>query len=139
MRVLESLKLPIPPRSYPYQLSVGQQQAVALARVLAMEPDNLLLDEPCSALDHEVRFGLQDQLQAFVVDHGRAAVLITHDLDEALYMSDEVLVLSKRPTHVRKKFPVPFARPRRHDLLGSHEFTRLREQVMRSFLQELGP
>lgn len=127
-----------PRENYPYQLSLGQQQTVALARTLIHSPSNVLLDEPFAALDHEARFRMQDVVISVLSEKPTAVVFISHDVDEALYMSDELLLLSKRPARVIQRFPVPFERPRRHDLLASAEFATLRREVIAAFLKEVG-
>ncbi len=127
-----------PRGNYPYQLSIGQQQTVALARTLIQEPANVLLDEPFSALDNRARFRLQDFVESIGKTNSTAVLFVTHDVDEALYVSDEVVMLSKLPARVLKQFPVPFPRPRRHDLLTSVEFSNLRREVVATFLQEVG-
>jgi len=127
-----------PRGNYPYQLSIGQQQTVALTRTLIQEPANVLLDEPFSALDNRARFRMQDFVESIVKTHSTAVLFVTHDVDEALYVSDEVVMLSKLPAMVLKRFSVPFQRPRRHDLLTSAKFSNLRREVVATFLQEVG-
>lgn len=127
-----------PRGNYPYQLSIGQQQTVALTRTLIQEPANVLLDEPFSALDNRARFRMQDFVESIVKTNSTAVLFVTHDVDEALYVSDEVIMLSKIPASVLKRFPVSFPRPRRHDLLTSAEFSNLRRELVATFLQEVG-
>jgi ABC-type nitrate/sulfonate/bicarbonate transport system ATPase subunit len=127
-----------PRGNYPYQLSVGQQQTVALTRTLIQEPANVLLDEPFSALDNRARFRMQDFVDSIVKTNTTAVLFVTHDVDEALYVSDEVVMLSKLPARVLKRLPVHFPRPRWHDLLTSAEFSNLRREVVATFLEEVG-
>lgn len=127
-----------PRGNYPYQLSIGQQQTIALTRTLIQEPANVLLDEPFSALDNRARFRMQDFVECIVKTNSTAVLFVTHDVDEAVYVSDEVVMLSKVPARVLKRFPVSFPRPRRHDLLTSAEFSELRREVVAAFLQEVG-
>ncbi len=126
-----------PRENYPYQLSVGQQQTVALARALIQNPANILLDEPFSALDHEARFRMQDLVELVIRTEATAGVLVSHDVDEALYLGDELILLSKRPGRVIRRLEIPFARPRRHDLLATAEFASLRREVVAAFLKEV--
>ena len=97
---------------YPWQLSGGMAQRVALARVLAMEPEVLLLDEPFSGLDIANRVMLQDALGEIVRRRALSVVMVTHSVDEALYLADRVYVLSPRPGRIRHCLPVPLPRPR---------------------------
>ncbi len=93
----------------PSQLSGGMRQRAALIRTLALEPDLLLLDEPFSALDYQTRLSVCDDIAAIIKKEEKTAILVTHDLSEAISMADQVLVLSKRPGRVQKLVPVAFA------------------------------
>ena len=135
---LETHNLTFPYENYPYQLSIGQQQTVALARTMIQRPANVLLDEPFTALDHKARFRMQDIMVSVLREKPTAVLFVSHDVDEVLYMSDELILLSKRPARVIQRFPVPFERPRRHDLLASSEFASLRREVVAAFLKEMG-
>lgn len=92
---------------YPHQLSGGMRQRVALVRTLATNPDLLLLDEPFSALDYQNKLKLEDLVSETLKRHEKAAVLVTHDLSEAIAMSDQVIVLDKNPGRIKKVFQVP--------------------------------
>ena len=134
---LKSHKFPFPRERYPYQMSAGQQQALALARSLIQNPSNVLLDEPFGALDHEARFRMQDIVTSILSMKATATVFISHDVDEALYMSDELVLLSKRPGRIIQRFLVPFVRPRQHELLATVEFADMRREVIAAFLNEV--
>jgi NitT/TauT family transport system ATP-binding protein len=84
-------------RQYPYQLSGGMRQRAALARTLAIDPEIILLDEPFSALDAQTKLLLQNSFAKTIAETGKTTLLITHDLSEAVLMSDRILVLSERP------------------------------------------
>jgi NitT/TauT family transport system ATP-binding protein len=99
-RLLENLKLAEFSRHYPHQLSGGMRQRVALARTLAVDPTVLLLDEPFSAVDAQTRMVLQKELAQTLKRSGKTALLITHDLQEAVTLSDRVLVMSRRPGRI---------------------------------------
>ena len=99
-------------RALPRELSGGQAQRVALARALAGRPRVLLLDEPFSAVDAFTRMKLQDLLTGLVRSKGIAALLVTHDIDEAAYLGDRVLVLDANPGRLRETIALPLARPR---------------------------
>ncbi len=93
-------------RSKPSELSGGMRQRVALIRTLLMEPDLLLLDEPFSALDYQTRLEVSDDIWKIIKKEKKTAILITHDISEAISMSDRVLVLTGRPASLKKEIPV---------------------------------
>lgn len=95
--------------SYPYQLSGGMRQRVALIRTLAIRPDILLLDEPFSALDYQTRLSVSDEIGTIIRKEGKTAILVTHDISEAISLSDRVVVLTKRPARLKKIFPIRFS------------------------------
>jgi NitT/TauT family transport system ATP-binding protein len=109
---LEHVGLAAAAEQFPWQLSGGMQQRVAIARALACEPDVLLMDEPFSALDALTRGNLQDLLLELWEELGLTVVFVTHDVEEAIYLSDRVAVLSKSPSQVIDQFDVDVARPR---------------------------
>lgn len=91
---------------YPASLSGGMRQRVALIRTLALKPDILLLDEPMSALDSQSRLAIGEDIYNIIKKEGKTAIMVTHDLSEALSMSDKVIVLSKRPGVVKKVYDI---------------------------------
>ena len=108
---------------YPHQLSGGMRQRVALARTLAVEPSVLLLDEPFSAVDAQTRMVLQRDLARTLKQAGKTALLITHDLAEAVLMADRVLVMSPRPGRIIDEIKIDM--PHRDDPIARREDTRL--------------
>lgn len=96
-------------KARPSQLSGGMRQRAALIRTLAMEPDLLLLDEPFSALDYQTRLNVCDDIGKIIKKEGKTAILVTHDISEAISMADRVIVLAARPAYVKKKIPIRFA------------------------------
>lgn len=92
--------------SYPYQLSGGMRQRVALIRTLLLEPDLLLLDEPFSALDYQTRLAISDEIGTILKREKKTAIMVTHDIEEAISISDRVVVLSQRPGTVKKIFEI---------------------------------
>ena len=93
-------------KSRPSQLSGGMRQRAALIRTLALEPALLLLDEPFSALDYQTRLNVADDIGQIIKKEGKTALLVTHDISEALSMADRVIILSRRPASIRSVVPV---------------------------------
>jgi NitT/TauT family transport system ATP-binding protein len=118
-------------RFYPPEISGGMQQRCNLARALAIRPDLLLMDEPFSALDAQTREELQLELQRIATELGTTILFITHDIREAAFLSDRVVVLSKRPSTVVEIVDVPTPRPRQFDYQVSNEFN----SIMRSLFE----
>lgn len=115
---------------FPHQLSGGMQQRVAVARGLAIEPGLLLLDEPFGALDALTRTYMQEELLGIVRGSGTTALLVTHDIDEALLLADRVLVMSSRPGRIKHELTVPFGSERSIDaLLQDPEYGRIRAEL----------
>lgn len=94
--------------SRPSQLSGGMRQRAALIRTLALEPDLLLLDEPFSALDYQTRLSVSDDIGTIIRQEGKTAILVTHDISEAVSMADRVLIFSRRPATVQKIISIEF-------------------------------
>ena len=112
------------------QLSGGQQQRVALARSLATEPELLLLDEPFSALDAFTRASLQNEVSAIARRNNITLIIVTHDIDEAIAMSDRVLIMSQGPGQIVEEMKVSLTFPRNRN---TTEFNNLRETLMQQF------
>jgi NitT/TauT family transport system ATP-binding protein len=116
---------------FPWQVSGGMQQRVAIARALATEPRLLLLDEPLAAVDAQTRSELQDLILSLAREGNQACVLVTHDVEEAIYMAHRLLVLGRRPTSVREEVTVELPWPR--DQLTTREaprFLAIRHHVL---------
>ncbi|MBO9642309.1 MAG: ABC transporter ATP-binding protein [Pseudacidovorax sp.] len=119
-------------RHFPWQVSGGMQQRVAIARGLAAQSRLLLLDEPLAAVDAQTRAEMQDLLLSLAQRFSQTCVLVTHDVDEAVYVADRVIVLSRRPTRVLADLPVTCPKPRDQLATREHpEFLRLRHEVVR--------
>jgi NitT/TauT family transport system ATP-binding protein len=117
-------------QAYPSQLSGGMQQRVGLARALAVNPQVLLMDEPFASIDEQTRRILQDDLLRMWSEERKTVVLVTHSMEEAIYLSDRVVVLSPRPGRVHRVLDVPLARPRETlDVRASGEFARLVDEL----------
>ena len=97
---------------YPWQLSGGMQQRVAIARALAFKPQFLLMDEPFASVDAQTRADLEDLVLEVRASYDVTIVFVTHDIDESVYLSDRIVVLTPSPTTVREVFEVPLGEPR---------------------------
>lgn len=112
-RMLETYGLSAFVQAKPSALSGGMKQRAALIRTLALDPDLLLLDEPFSALDYQTRLEVSDDIGTIIRREGKTAILVTHDLSEAISMADRVIILSRRPGTVKKILPIEF--PKEYD------------------------
>ena len=116
--------------AYPYQLSGGMSQRVAIARALVNRPEVLLLDEPFGALDAFTRAFLQQELQRIWEKEGITMIQVTHDVEEAVYLGDRVVVMQPRPGRIKRIIDVPLPRERNR---SSAEFIAIKEEVLREF------
>lgn len=114
-------------KSFPHQLSGGMAQRVALARALVNHPKVLLMDEPLGALDAFTRMQMQDEILRIWKERSTTIVLVTHDVDEAIYMSDRIIVMTPRPGKIQKIIDVPIGRPRARN---NPDFFRLRSKIL---------
>jgi NitT/TauT family transport system ATP-binding protein len=119
---------------YPHQLSGGMQQRVNLARVLVNRPRVILMDEPFCSLDAQTRLQMQQLLLRLWHEFHMTVVFVTHDVDEAVFLSDRVVVLSRRPGAVKAELPIRLPRPRTRELLTSPEFMSLKRQAFELLL-----
>jgi NitT/TauT family transport system ATP-binding protein len=114
---------------YPGQLSGGMQQRVGLARALAVDPSLLLMDEPFGSVDDQTRMLLQDELLNIWERYQKTVVFVTHDIEEALYLGDQVVVMRARPSKISRVIEVPFDRPRADSVRGSPDLARLKQEI----------
>ena len=115
---------------FPKQLSGGMQQRTALARALANNPRMLLMDEPFGALDHQTRELMQELLQGIWEAEQKTVLFVTHDIDEAIFMGNRVVVMSARPGRIKCDLPVPIAHPRHYSVKTSPVFVALKARLM---------
>ncbi|MBU2559303.1 ABC transporter ATP-binding protein [archaeon] len=123
--------------SYPHELSMGMVQRVSLARVLSFDPDILLMDEPFASVDALTREGLQNELLKIWTDMKKTIVFVTHSIDEAVYLSDRIAVLSARPGRAKEVVEITLPRPRDR-IRTSQEFAHLREKIEDILKEEIG-
>ncbi|MCI3241980.1 ABC transporter ATP-binding protein [Streptomyces spinosisporus] len=122
---------------YPRELSGGMQKRCAIARALIYDPSIVLMDEPFGPLDAITRLELQQELLNIWREQNGTLIFVTHDLNEAIYLADEVVVMSKGPGTVRRTIPVPFERPRRiGSLVESRAFSELHNDLWSLFAAE---
>ena len=129
--LLELVGLAAAGEQFPHQLSGGMQQRIGLARALAIDPAILLMDEPFSALDAQNREILQQELLRIHRSTGKTILFVTHDLDEAIYLSDRIVVLGAKPGRIKRIIDVPFKRPRLElpELRGDPLFQEMRAEM----------
>ncbi len=118
---------------YPYELSGGQQQLVSIMRALVVEPEVLFMDEPFSALDYELTLSMRDQLQKVLGARKVTTLLVSHDLEEAVYLADKVLLLTRRPTTIADFVAVDLPKPRGPDTLSTPAFVELKRHCLEVF------
>ena len=116
--------------SYPAELSGGMRQRVGIARVLIMQPQVLLMDEPFGSLDAQTRMLMQELLLRVWERHHQTVLFITHDIEEALLLADRVCVMTARPGRIKKNIDVRIPRPRAIEVTTSPEFNALRREVL---------
>jgi NitT/TauT family transport system ATP-binding protein len=136
-KLVEHLGVKLDLNRYPYEMSGGQQQLISIMRALIVEPEILFLDEPFSALDYEMTLFMREQLQRIFVETKTTTVLVSHDLEEAVYLADYVLLLSRRPATVADFVSFDAARPRSDATLSEHEFVRVKAHCLDIFQREV--
>jgi NitT/TauT family transport system ATP-binding protein len=118
-------------KRHPHELSGGMKQRVSIARGLVQDPPVLLMDEPFAALDEQTRMTMGDELLRIWAATGKTVVFVTHSLTEAVYLADEVVVMSARPGRIVDRLQVPLPRPRTYEVLSGDAFGSLRDRIWR--------
>jgi NitT/TauT family transport system ATP-binding protein len=130
-RFIQAVGLEGSEHHYPYQLSGGMKQRLQIARVLINAPELLLMDEPFGALDAQTRLDMQELLLQLLEQHRPTIFFITHDVEEAIFLSDQVCVMSARPGSVVDTFRIPFERPRLYaNVAASPDFAALKLKIL---------
>ena len=122
--------------SWPKHLSGGMRQRLAIARAYAVKPQFLLMDEPFGALDAQTRSNMQNLLLKVLETEGKTVMLITHSVDEAIYLASRIVVVTARPARIREIIQVPFAYPRDESIQERAEFGELRKHVRELVMNE---
>jgi NitT/TauT family transport system ATP-binding protein len=124
-------------KRYPYEMSGGQQQLISIMRALVVEPEILFLDEPFSALDYEMTLFMREQLQRIFMETGTTTVLVSHDLEEAVYLADRILLLSRGPAQIADFVHFDAARPRADATLSEPVFITTKAHCLDVFQREV--
>jgi NitT/TauT family transport system ATP-binding protein len=136
-KLLADFDVPFDLNAYPYTLSGGQQQTVSILRALVTEPEVLFLDEPFSALDYEMTLFMRERLQHIFMKLKTTMLLVSHDLEEAIQLADQVVLLTRRPTRVAEIVPVDLPWPRDLDVTTGEEFINLKRHCLDRFWREV--
>jgi NitT/TauT family transport system ATP-binding protein len=122
---------------FPHELSGGMKQRVGLARALATDPNVLLMDEPFAALDAQTRDLMQVELLRVWTKAKKTVLFVTHQIEEAIYLSDRVMVMTKRPGRAKKIFPIDLPRPRDYEMRVTPKFNELKLEIWNELKDEI--
>jgi NitT/TauT family transport system ATP-binding protein len=136
-KIVANLNVKIDLKLYPYQMSGGQQQLVSIMRALVVDPEILFLDEPFSALDYEMTLFMREQLQRVFVETHTTTVLVSHDLEEAVYLSDRILLLSRHPARAVEFVHYDAPRPRTDRTMTESDFISTKAHCLEIFQREV--
>ncbi|MGC8454025.1 ABC transporter ATP-binding protein [Cylindrospermopsis raciborskii LB2897] len=135
--LIETFNICLDLKRYPYSFSGGQQQLVSILRALVAQPEVLFLDEPFSALDFETTLFVRDKLQEIFMATNIPMLMVVHNLEEAIFLADKILLLSKRPTQVVEMVSFDAPRPRTPETLTSRNFVEVSRYCLDIFRQEM--
>jgi NitT/TauT family transport system ATP-binding protein len=136
-KLLADFDVPFDLNAYPYTLSGGQQQTVSILRALVTDPEVLFLDEPFSALDYEMTLFMRERLQKMFMKMRTTTLLVSHDLEEAIQLADQVVLLTRRPTRVAEIVDVDLPWPRDIDVTTGERFITLKRHCLERFWHEV--
>jgi NitT/TauT family transport system ATP-binding protein len=122
---------------YPYELSGGQMQTVSIMRALAPNPEILFLDEPFSALDFEMTLFIRSKLQEANLSTGVTMMIVSHDLEDAVFLADKILLLTRRPTRIAEYLKFDMAKPRSPESVSEAEFIKTKAMALEIFQREM--
>ncbi len=122
---------------YPYELSGGQQQTISIMRALAPEPEVLFLDEPFSALDFEMTLFIRDKLQEANLKTEVTMLIVSHDLEDAVFLADQILLLTRRPTRIAALLDFDLKRPRKAESVSDPQFIAIKAKALEIFQKEM--
>lgn len=134
-QLLDRLEIKIDAMGYPYRLSGGQQQLLVIAQCLITDPDFFILDEPFSSLDYQHRLRLQDKVLEIWHRTKKTILFVSHELDEAVYLSDRLVLFGEKPKGIVKILHNSLPRPRTQEVIGTEEFRGLKVEALRVFQQ----
>jgi ABC-type nitrate/sulfonate/bicarbonate transport system ATPase subunit len=133
MQLLEQVGLSHLAHKYFHELSGGMKQLVSLCRAFAYQPDIILMDEPFSALDYSMRMKSSKLLLDMRQTNPKTTLFVSHDVDEAIFLSDEIIILSPRPSTIKTVISIDLPRPRTFDMITSDQFVQIRKKVLDVF------
>jgi NitT/TauT family transport system ATP-binding protein len=135
--VIEKVGLASFINNYPHELSIGMRQRVGIARAFVVNPQMLLMDEPFASLDAQTKLLLQEELLRIWKDYQKSIIYVTHDIDEAVYLGDRLLVMTSRPGHIREEIHIPFHRPRDLSIKEQPDFTEVNWHIWKILEEEV--
>ncbi len=124
-------------KQYPYELSGGQQQTISIMRALATDPEVLFLDEPFSALDFEMTLFIREKLQEANLKTGVTMLIVSHDLEDAVFLADKILLLTRRPTRIAAMLDFDLERPRKAESVSDPKFIKVKAKALEIFQNEM--